>query len=114
MRHKIIEALTYPRLIIRNRLDLEGCPHHGHYASNTSVCWECSKQHECAWLFSHDEYIALEQKTDGVLVDALEFAIHYISGFCVSEDHDSATCACDTCTWLKFPINGPSCGFHHA
>jgi len=43
----------------------------------------------------------LQQKPDKTLFNALEFAVHYIGGLTVAADHNTGTCACESCTWLR-------------
>jgi len=100
-RNRLINALKVPRTLIQSKIDLGDCPFNGHYVSETDSCRLCTEKFECAWLHSHDEFVALEQKSDEVLIEALEFAIHYVAGNCAMEDHYVSSCGCGHCAWLR-------------
>ena len=101
MRHLIIEKLVYPRRLIQSRLNLEKCPFQGHFVRDETFCQKCSEKYECSWLYSYDEFVALEQKPDVDLIAALEFAIEYVDGVYACVEHNSIDCTCDTCTWMS-------------
>ena len=100
IRHEIIESLGYPRYLIQSQRDLAECPHCGTYVQTDPKCRSCPDGFECQWLHSHDEFVALEKKSDHELIQALEFAIQYVAGFLLDMRHCRASCHCDSCNWM--------------
>jgi len=101
MKQEIITALTFPRTMIESQRDLEQCPYPGLYIPKNLKCGLCTQRFECTWLYSNDEFVASAEKDDALLLDALEFAIHYVSATAIRKEHDLRTCACEICTWIK-------------
>ncbi len=101
MRDKLIEALAYPREMIRGILLLEECKHSGQFDPNDRLCVDCFQGDECKWLFSNDEFVALEKKPVSDIVKAIEQAQLYIDAHTARLNHDRRSCPCDSCTWLR-------------
>ncbi|MFQ5994149.1 MAG: hypothetical protein ACE5K1_03565 [Acidiferrobacterales bacterium] len=101
IREQLIKTLAYPRYFVRNRLDLEDCPHSGFYAPGTKECLECDYEEECRWLFENEEFAALTRKPMSQLLEAVEFASAYIDARAKKSGHRVHRCHCVTCTWLR-------------
>jgi hypothetical protein len=74
VRQRIIEALTYPRMLMTGHLDEEGCPLNLYFDQDHESCRYCDKGDQCHWLNRNDEF--------SMLNPALGCAMHVIS--CVS------------------------------
>ncbi len=101
MRQRLIEALSYPRELVRNDMDLDDCPHNGLYDDEDGRCLACPQQPECEWLYNNEEFVALEQKPIAEILAALEIASDYVGAQITYWEHDSRRCRCTSCTWLR-------------
>ena len=101
MKETIIEALAYPRSLVRGDMDLDGCQHAGNYLGNRRDCDQCDQGAECEWLYSNDEFVALASKPLEELEGALEFAIGYVDARVTRARHKPRKCQCEACTWLR-------------
>lgn len=101
MKKEVIIALMFPRTLIRGEIAPVECPHAGNYAPKDRRCLECYCGAECEWLFSNDEFVALEEKSLDELEGALEFAVGYVDAQVLRLGHNTSTCRCDACAWLK-------------
>jgi len=101
VKDRIIQALQYPRALIRGGVELHACSHGGNYHEQASDCADCHFEPECAWLFSHDEHIAFESKSVDDLTEALEFCYGYVDARATQLGHEVMSCGCDACRWLR-------------
>ncbi len=101
MRQGLIEALSYPRELVRNDMDLDDCPHNGLYDNEDGRCLACPQRPECEWLYDNEEFAALEQKSIAEILAALEIASDYVAAQIAYWEHDSRQCGCTSCTWLR-------------
>jgi hypothetical protein len=101
MRTRIIEALTYPRLLMTSTIDIDNCPMHGYFDKTLDACLVCDKSNECLWLNNHDEFSVLARKPVEALYEAFSFSIDYVGAYVARQHHNPRRCACDTCDWLR-------------
>ncbi|UCE89466.1 MAG: hypothetical protein JSW10_01075 [Pseudomonadota bacterium] len=101
MREKIVDALSYPRQLVRDGLDFEVCRHNGQFDSTDPDCLLCDDGPECRWLYDTDEFAALTQRPLNQLVGALEFAILSVTTHNMRWKHKSELCNCEGCNWLR-------------
>ncbi len=101
MKRRLIELLAYPRALVRDRIDLETCPHAGYYDREDGRCVHCDARPECAWLNRNDEFVALERKSIGELLPALAFAMDVVNIHVARGEHDPSSCGCESCRWLR-------------
>jgi len=101
MRRRIIEALTYPRMLMMSRMDLRDCPMNQYFSSDQHVCQTCSQGEECHWLNSNDEFSVLSEQPIEALFEAFVFSIDYVDAHISRDGHNFRHCACETCTWAK-------------
>jgi len=101
MRRKIIEALTYPRLAMMARLDLQDCPLNRYFSSRQQICQTCEQAKECHWLNVNDEFSMLAEQPIEVLFEAFSFSIDYIDAQVSRKGHNPRRCTCDNCTWIR-------------
>lgn len=101
MRQSLIEALAYPRELVRNNMELDECPHSGFYDHEDGRCLTCSQQPDCEWLYNTEEFAALGQKPTNEILAALEIASDYVAAQTTYWEHDSWRCGCTSCTWLR-------------
>ncbi len=101
MKDKLIELLAYPRFQLRDDMSFEDCPHSGLYNGEARDCGQCEYAPECKWLYCNDEFAALKSRPVEALAAALGFALGYVDKEVDSWGHNSQTCQCDACTWLR-------------
>jgi hypothetical protein len=101
MRRKIIESLTYPRMLMMSRMDVHDCPMNLYFNADANVCQSCGMDEECRWLNSNDEFSVLAEEPIEVLFDALLFSIDFVDAHVTRERHNYLRCTCETCTWVK-------------
>ena len=101
MRRRIIEALTYPRMLMMSRMDLQDCPMNRYFTADQHVCQQCGQGAECAWLNSNDEFSVLAGQPIEALFEAFVFSIDYVDAHIARDGHNFKHCTCDTCTWAK-------------
>ncbi len=101
MKQKIIQALVYPRRLMRGSVELHNCSHSGNFSRSDGECADCYYGLECAWLFSNDENVSVEEKPLAALREALEYCHGYVDARTTEWGHDNTRCDCDACCWLR-------------
>jgi len=101
MRQEIINALIFPRMLVKDHLELDNCDHSGRYDGAATDCQRCGAEPQCQWLYDNDEFEAIQESTTEKLVDALEFALAYVGGEVANLKHSYRRCNCDICIWLR-------------
>jgi hypothetical protein len=101
MRQALIQALTYPRELVRNNLELDECPHAGLYDDEDGRCIACPQQSECEWLYHNEAFAALEKRPIADIRAAVEIAADYVTAQVAYWEHDSRRCRCTSCSWLR-------------
>ncbi len=101
MRQRMIEALTYPRIVLMSNLEDEACPHNLMFNASHESCKACGQGDECQWLNMNDEFSVLAQKPMDSLYASLEFCIDYVQARCTRSHHNVPRCACESCEWVR-------------
>lgn len=101
MRRRIIEALTYPRILLLANLDLEECPQNRYFNPAHRACQHCEQGEECHWLNSNDEFSVLAEKPMEGLFESLLFCIDYVDAQNTHANHNVRRCACESCFWVR-------------
>ena len=101
MMHAIIDLLEFPRRLLRDDVDLEDCPHAGHFAPSDRACRVCEARAECEWLYHNDACVALAAKPLDAALDALDAAILYVDARATRAGHARHGCGCEACIWLR-------------
>ncbi len=101
MKRKIIESLTYPRMLMMSRMDARDCPMNLYFDAGAKVCQSCTQDEECRWLNSNDEFSVLVEQPIEVLFEALLFSIDFVDAHVTRKRHNYLRCTCETCTWIK-------------
>lgn len=100
MKENILKTLEFPRVMIRENVDLRSCRFNGHYVGELG-CELCNAATECKWLTQHDEFSNLANKPLAEIAEALEFAMHFVEALVMDSDHESEVCRCEACRWLR-------------
>ena len=101
MRRRIIEALTYPRMLLMSNLDIDECPQNGYFNPEHASCQCCDQGEECHWLNCNDEFTVLATKPMKMLYESLIFSIDYVDAQSGRANHNVRRCACESCDWVR-------------
>jgi hypothetical protein len=101
MRRQIIEALTYPRILMLSNLDIEECPQNGYFNPAHPSCRYCGDGEECHWLNANDEFSVLATRPMPLLYESLIFSIEYVDAQSSGANHNVRRCACESCDWVR-------------
>ena len=56
MRRQLIEALSYPRLLVRRIVDGQDCRHDSLFDATNERCHNCDINRECHWVTCLEEF----------------------------------------------------------
>ena len=101
MRRRIIEELTYPRMILLANLDVEECTQNQFFNPAHDACQRCEQGEECRWLNRNDEFSVLAQLPMETLFESISFCIDYVGAQNTVANHNVRRCACESCTWVR-------------
>ena len=101
MRQRIIEALTYPRMLMTGHLDERDCPLNFYFDGADDICRYCDQGEQCLWLNRNDEFSILARKPLDALIRTFEFSVDYVDAHVTRNSHNTRRCACDSCMWLR-------------
>jgi len=101
MRRRLIEALTYPRILLLANLDVEECPQNRYFKPAHKTCQRCEQETECHWLNCNDEFSILVRMPMETLLESLSFCIDYVDAQNTRAYHNVKRCACKSCSWVR-------------
>ena len=101
MRHELIEALTYPRLLVQRIIDERDCPHDSLFEATSERCHNCDINSECHWLSCMNDFANFDGKPDHTLNASLRYSIRLVESMHSELRHDETTCTCEPCTWIR-------------
>lgn len=97
----VLDLLQFARREIREHLDLDGCPHNGWRDPFDRHCIDCETTLQCGWLQHCEDVTARPDNGLSVLFRMLEQSRSYVQDLVREWGHDSISCRCDTCRWLR-------------
>ncbi len=100
VKEQFLQALEFPRLLIRKNVDLRDCRFNGHYVGELG-CRLCDAAIECKWLTHHDEFSGLASKPLDEIAAAVDFAMHFVEALVMESQHPVDACTCEACAWLR-------------
>jgi len=101
MRRKLLEALTYPRLLVLEEIELNGCPHDNLFDCSSDRCHNCGLRQECHWLSCLDKFTDFASKPTHTMHASLLYSINLIEERSERMQHDPESCRCESCTWAR-------------
>jgi len=103
LRNNIIKLLEFPRVILQDNLNvkIDSCPHSCLFCKEDKTCQECHDGAECEWLYRNDYHAELDKKGLKQLIHELEFVILSVQALVAQWQHESLSCQCETCEWLR-------------
>ncbi len=101
MRRQLIEALTYPGLLVRQLIEEGNYPHESLYQATGERCNNCDLTGECGWPKCLQDFRHLEEKPIEALGTSLREGIKLVESLQSELRHDETTCTCETCNWIR-------------
>ena len=101
MRRRLIEALTYPRLLVLQDNPPGDCPQNGRFESSCERCRECDLGQECHWLSCLNNFNDLAEKPIHTRHAAGRDSINLIGMRNEQMGHESEGCSCESCNWVR-------------
>jgi len=101
MRRQLIEALSYPGLLVRQLIEEGNYPHTSFFAATGLRCHACDGTGSCFWDKCLGDFTRREDKTDAELTDSLREGIRLVEALHSELRHDETTCRCETCNWIR-------------
>jgi hypothetical protein len=101
MRRQLIEALTYPRLLVLRLIEEGNFPHESLFAATGERCNHCDPKKECGWVNCMRDFRNFDKKTTETLSVSLREGIKLVEALHSELRHDETTCTCETCNWIR-------------
>lgn len=101
MRRQLIEALTYPGLLVRQFIEEGNYPHKSLYAATGQRCHACDGTGDCGWDKCLEDFSHRDDKTTQELSESLREGIKLVEALHSELRHDETTCHCETCSWIR-------------
>ena len=101
MRPQLIEALTYPRLLVRQLVEEENYMHKSLFEATGERCHHCDLTGECSWANCFQDFRHFEDMTTEALSESLREGIKLVESLQSELRHDETTCTCETCNWIR-------------
>jgi hypothetical protein len=101
MRQQMIEALSYPRLLVRSIIDGKNCPHDSLFEATSERCRQCDINSECHWVTCLDEFADFADKPDHTINASLRYGVKLVESLHSELHHDETLCTCEPCTWVR-------------
>ena len=89
MRRELIEALTYPRLLILKIIDAQDCEHDSLFQATSARCHHCSMGRECHWVSCLNDFEDLRNKPAHTLNASLRYSVRLVESLHDELRHDA-------------------------
>jgi hypothetical protein len=101
MRRQLIEAITYPRLLVLKIIEDRDCPHDSLFEALDERCFRCELNKECHWVRCLDDFADFEDKPDYTINASLRYGIRLVETLHEKHEHDETVCTCEACSWIR-------------
>ena len=101
MRRQLIEALSYPKLLVKNIIEDRDCPHDSLFEATDDRCHHCDIGRDCHWVNCLDEFDNFDGKATHTINASLRYGIKLVERLHSELHHDETTCTCETCNWVR-------------
>jgi hypothetical protein len=101
MRQQLIEALTYPRLLVLKIIEERDCPHDNLFEATSERCHECELSKECHWVSCLNEFADFSDKPAYTINASLRYGIKLVEALHSELRHDETVCTCEACSWVR-------------
>lgn len=101
MRRQLIEALTYPRLLVQRLIEEGNCPNKSLFEATGERCNHCGSDADCDWVNCLRDFRNFDKKSTETLSESLREGIKLVEALHSELRHDETTCTCETCNWIR-------------
>jgi len=101
MRQELIEALTYPRLLVQKLVDARDCPHDNLFEATSERCHQCDINQKCHWVSCLNDFSNFEDIADHTINASLRYGIKLVETLHSELRHNETTCTCEPCAWVR-------------
>jgi len=101
MRRQLIEALSYPKLLVEKQIDERSCPHNSLFDATDERCHHCDLGRECHWVACLNEFDDFDGKASHTINASLRYGIKLVRELSDEPCQDEKTCTCEACTWIR-------------
>lgn len=101
MRRQLIEALSYPGILVRQLIEEGNFAYASFYAATGERCHACDGTGECGWNRCVQDFRDRDAMTTAALSESLREGIKLVEALHKELRHDETTCTCETCIWIR-------------
>ena len=101
MRRQMIEALSYPKLLVKKQIEERNCPHDSLFDATDERCHHCDLGRECHWVACLNEFDDFDGKANHTINASLRYGIKLVKELHDEPCPDEGTCTCEACTWIR-------------
>ena len=100
MRQQLIEALTFPRLLVLKIIQDMYCPHESLFEAVSERCFQCDINKECHWVTCLNDFADFADKPTYTINASLRYGIQLVESLHEELQHDKTLCTCEVCSWI--------------
>lgn len=101
MRQQIIEALTFPKILVRQLIEGGNFEHKNLFEATGERCQHCDPDGGCGWENCLQDFRNFDEETTESLSASLREGIKLVESLHRKLRHDETTCTCETCNWIR-------------
>ena len=101
MRRQLIEALTFPKLLVRQMIEGGNFEHKNLFEATGERCNHCDSGEDCGWEHCLQDFRNFENDTTEDLSASLREGIKLVEALHRKLRHDETNCTCETCCWIR-------------
>ena len=101
MRHQLIEALTFPKILVRQLIEDGNFEHKNLFEATGERCNHCDPSNGCGWEHCLQDFRKFEDESLESLSASLREGIKLVEALHRELRHDETTCTCATCNWIR-------------
>ncbi len=101
MRRQLIEALIFPKLLVRQMIEGGNFEHKNLFEATGERCNHCVSDKDCGWEHCLQDFRDYENETNEELSASLREGIKLVEALHRKLRHDETTCTCETCCWIR-------------
>jgi len=101
MRRQLIEALSYPSLLVEKQIEERNCPSDGLFDAADDRCHHCDIGRECHWVTCLKEFNDFDGKASHTINASLRYGIRVVEELHSELRHNQTTCKCEACIWIR-------------
>ena len=100
MRQQLIEALMYPRLLLKQVIEDHNYHHKNMFEATGERCNHCTGE-GCGWETCMKDFKRIDDMTTETLSVSLREGINFVEALHKHLRHDETTCTCEPCNWIR-------------